>query len=548
MRLFLLILFFILWPFAFVSAHGDLFIEFNPDSSDSLNILYSSDPIQIFLPQNEFLGGMDFWVDNSGSQGLATFELRDANNVVVASKTLNIPTILDTSGGQRLHIDFDNQIWVANNQNYSMKIISALPDLNIYYANRINLISHNAPYISQYINGVANVGGIVQDYSFKFALYEGSEVSPPVISNANVINTSANESVISFSANEPVDFKAKYGLSGQGFTQTTSYVGGYTYCGSGINLCSLPIYVLPNTNYDYMLFVRDTWGNEATFSGAFVSFDSGLPAPSASLTGSPSASPTPTSSDDEDVTPPVISNAQVADVTYNSVEIAWTTDEAADSDIIISFTKELITVAANSDSTFELEHLLSSGPTLAPGKTYIATIISRDISDNESQTTINFTTLAETPTPTPPVKSTAESDTPTPTPTDSQTSGGGDGIKIISDPDNEGSVTISWSPSSGGGFDGYRVDVFDADNNLVHSSETPVDSNSVNISNLNKGKYTVIVYEKDGDVFRKAVDPIEFYVGNPFIERLSTYLPYMLIVLTLLIFAGWKIGLFGKKE
>jgi len=147
---FIVVIMALLLPLVSVSAHGTVFYEFNPDSATGLNIVSTNESAQLFLPQNEFLGGMDFWVDNSGSPGPVTFELYNENNVLITTKTVTVPTILPISGGKKLNFDFNNQLSVSDNEIYTLKIISTLPNLNFYYANRIKLLGHNDPYVSQY--------------------------------------------------------------------------------------------------------------------------------------------------------------------------------------------------------------------------------------------------------------------------------------------------------------------------------------------------------------------------------------------------------------
>ena len=524
----------------YASAHGSPYFEFSPDEATPLRIGDYTSVAEVFLPKNEFLGGFDFWVDNPGPSGIVTFRLRDVGGNFVNSKNAIIPHIDPVSGGTRVHVDFTNHVPVFGNQKYRFEIITSLADLNFYYAPRILFLEHNAPPTSEYVNGAARIDGEEKEFSFKFALYENTETALPVISNVSAQIVSSSQVRVEFNANEPVDYKISYGIAGGALNQHTDYRGIYEFCGTGISVCGLTASVLPNQNYDFTLFARDSWGNETNYSGSFLSYFE--PAQE------PEALPS-------DTAPPIISNFRVLNIKSNSADVAWSTDEAANSNILVSFTDNYITIAAANDTTFELEHFLSSGDNLTQATTYFVTARSRDVYDNEVRATTTFTTLATLPPPFPPPTSPPPPPPPTPPsppppspsppsppPPSTQT----DSISVeIQNSDNTGfyNAVVSWqAPSSGSEpTEGYRVDLFDENKKLVGSNLANTGDHSVNFLNIKEGKYSAIVYAVEDSAFKKIDKPKEFEARMiSFWESIMTRLPYItggaaLLILTLIL-------------
>jgi len=379
-----LAIFFLGLPF-FVSA--DSYFEFDPAyyNTTSLNVADVETPSEAFIPQNDFLDGFDLWLDNDGTSGPATFTLSAGDDVLI-SKTVTIPWIAKVAGGQRFHVSF-NQLAVSNDQTYSIKIVSNLPALRLFYANRINLLPQNAPHLSEFADGIAYLGSEKQDFSFKFALYEDTEYSQPVLDNIAAAPVTETQAKITFNANEPVDYKLMYGLKGTGYTNQTNYLNDYNFCADDVSTCALFIDVQPESQYDYVLSVRDRWGNTAQAAGSFVTLGGSGTSP----TGPPG-----------DTSPPVISNIRLFPDVGNRVDIAWTTSEAADSTYLISYSEYMISIDAGDDTTYELEHFMRTDP-LNPDTQYIGTITSRDIANNAISVSFVFNTgglISSTPTPT----------------------------------------------------------------------------------------------------------------------------------------------------
>ena len=553
----------------FIFAHGTNYIEFNPDSAESLKMIDGAAPSQVFYVQNDFLGGADLWIANPGSSGLATFDLLNDQGYILTSKTVTISTIAQTGNGTRLHVDFGSQIAVLADKKYSIRVVSSMPELQLYYSDRIQVVSHNAPFLSEYITGVGKLGSDEQTFSFKHALYETTESSAPIISNVAWTVISPTQMRVDFNANEPVDYKVEYGPSGQGYTQSVNFAGGYKFCAEGVATCNFVVNVVPNTTYQHILSVKDSWGNQSQTNGTFESGQSqtptpvltpstslgptsspqATPTPSTSSTSSPQASsgPSPTSSSTTlpaDNTPPIISNLRIVLLTDTSVQIAWTTNEAANSHLLIS-TPFFITITDTSDPTMELEHLLKINSGLGPNVAYVAKVTSIDPGSNESQDSINFTTLPPTYINPPSSQQPSQINQTNQSNQTSQTSQGGQSgqsqsSQVTTSSSGSGGYVQWGEPLSGEPSSGYRVDVFNKDGNLVETITVPTSSFGVKILDLKDGDYSIIVYANNDGVFEKIDQPIKLIVSPPLTQRLLNFWWALIPLLVGLGYMFWR--------
>ncbi len=553
------------------NALGISYFEFNPDyyKTQSLNISTEGLLYEIFLPVNEFFGGFDMWFDNSGSSGQATFELHDPNNTLMTSKTVTVSHINPIEGGQAMHVDWDSQLPVNGSAKYKIKIASDLPQLRIYYADRIGFLGHNAPYSSGYINGVAQVGGEEKQYSFKFSLYERAETAPPILSNVNTTLVSYKEARLDFNTNEPVDYKVDYGLAGQAYAQFVPFSGIYSVCNSGIILCSTTLNINPETDYQYSLTVKDVWGNQSFWTGTFNSRSGTTPTinfsptpiislnliPAPSQNSTPTPTPIPTN---PNTTPPVISNLKIDYLTDKSVHISWETNKAADSSLLISFTTEKITIAAATDSTQELLHFLKIDGQLNPKTKYLATIASRDTLNNITTTAISFTTLAlgqVSPVPAsspqvissqlPSQQSPNQQNSPPTSNSQNQTTPANP--VIANQTNNKQDIIVTWlTPASEPSF-GYRIDVFDENKKLLKTETVKPGVHQVIINGVGKSNNTVIVYKNNSGVYEKVSAPVKTNPEPTLTQRLLDFWPMFLTVLALMVgLLVWKL-FFEKK-
>jgi hypothetical protein len=216
------------------------------------------------------------------------------------------------------------------------------------------------------------------------------------------------------------------------------------------------------------------------------------------------------------VAPPVISNLRAANLTPTSATIAWDTNEAANGSVVVFYLPFLTFAGEKSDATLELVHALTVENLLAETD-YRARVTSSDNSGNVTTQTVDFVTAGATPTPSS-TPAPTPSGSPTPTPTVTVQEG-----------------VISWSPPSGGApTNGYRVDIFDSNNQLVRTITT--DGTSVNAGDLPDGENRIIVYANNDGVYEKVSAPGTALVTPQSLwEQLVLWAPWILGALVLAI-------------
>ena len=483
------------------------YFESSYDTAGSLTLATAGPSYQHFIPYDDYVSGFDIWVENEGISGTASFGLRDGNDNLLASKTINISYIARTPAGQKLHIAFAQPIAVVSNQIYKIKIISSMPKLKIYYSNLVDVQVHNAANVLERQIRPAYVGTNEQSFFFKFALYEDGDVSQPIVSNFSVNVISGEKTNFRFNANEPVDYKIAYWPNG-GNIQETNFFNDFYCCDEGIRECILEISTLPNTNYSYQLKVKDAWGNETDINGDFVSSSNWTP-PSATST----LASTSTSQNPENNSAPIISNVSIAVLDDKSIKIAWQTNKAANSSLLISLDApgEQVIISVG-DSVFELDHVLSSGNILRASTKYIAKIASIDASGNYAYQTIGFETLSSVFQP-PQQQDNNQASTTAPNQIQNQPNS----QNILSsnvEQDNQGNyfLNVAWNDNQLSGTGGYRIDAFDSNKNLSKRVLISREKRSAIIEGLPSGEYYAVVYSNNNGVFEKVAVPANFQI------------------------------------
>ncbi len=470
------------------TAFAQEYFSFNPDYSRSILIATSDALSEIFLPLNDYLGGYDFWLSNQSTPGDVTFTIGTLSGDTIDSQVISLPAIADNETGSRIHISLPAQIRVTPQTPYRITIQSTAPTLRIYFSDATQLLAHNGSPTPTYAGGRARIGDDDMGFSFKFSLYESTERTPPVLSGVSVEQLSPSEARLSWYANEPVDHSLMYNDG------TLPWSTEYSTCAISGQPCYAYFDIQTATTYSYTLTIRDVWGNTSSFSGVFISAGEAstsiAPSPSPTATSTPAVTSTPA----PDVQPPIISKVRLVSATASSATFAWTTNEAATSSVVTHILPFIITAGWNTDTTLELEHFVTvSG---LPADTFFrATISSRDAADNDTTHYLQFTT---------PSGVSVASSTPTPNATHTPT-------PQIVEPVITGAPNapqLRWAPPlNGEPSDGYRIDIFDANNNLVRTISVASGSHAAALGISPSSTQRIVVYENNDGVFQKVGAP-----------------------------------------
>jgi hypothetical protein len=200
----------------------------------------------------------------------------------------------------------------------------------------------------------------------------GADVTPPVISSVSASNITASGVTITWNTDEPSDTQVEYGTStsyGSFSTTNPSMVTSHGVAFGGLSSA---------TQYHYRVRSRDAAGNQA------ISGDFGF-----------------TTQGGGDTTPPVISGVSSSGVTTSTATIAWTTNEASDTQV------DYGTTTAYGSSTALNASLLTSHSAFVSGLTsstlYHYRVSSKDAAGNLGVSgDFTFTTLSAPPPPPPP--------------------------------------------------------------------------------------------------------------------------------------------------
>ncbi|EKD23676.1 MAG: hypothetical protein ACD_81C00196G0003 [uncultured bacterium] len=498
-------------------AIEEKFFEFATDVGVPIAVPTNSVAVQVFTVHNDSIHAVDVWFDNVGSSGSATVALLSSTNAVLASRTVTVSHADPFYAGERLHVNFNKTIGVTSGALYKIRITSATPSLRLYGVKRVEFIEHNAPYVLSDSVGASLLNDEVQVAVFKFALYEENDIEPPIITNATSTIAGPDAIRISFNANELVDKRIEYTLTGSGDVSAVDFTGNYAICFEDTYSCPTTIPTQRDSVYTYRLTVRDSMGNESFFDGSFMSWKPGTPTPIDEPVPEDASPATPT---EPIVEPLVISQAQVVSTDTHSAKITWETNRAADSVLIISTDSLGVNdIATVRDDTHELVHTLTANVALVANANYYATVLSRDAQAVLGVQALSFLIPASS--------------------TEIISEQPSSGVVVFASTANGTQAPVlTWQASSlGEPRNGYRVDVIDAQGNLVRSITVAAGNHSVAIDELEGGAYQAIVYANNDGVLEKIAKPVAVVVKKPVIDTYAlikkpiVYIPSTLFVM-----------------
>lgn len=219
LSLFFLALFLLTASPAFAQQSQNFF-EYAPDgwASNRLDENNVATPYQLFtLNQGVVLNGLDLWLDNLGGASTITIAILDDQNTTLHTQTETLPIISQVEGGTKFHVNLTSEVPINSGQQYAIQISSPSPSLGIYYADLINIVTHNQGTLASFSNGAARLGSQLQDFTFKFALYkvpgavppseDPEEETPPppvqnpTLTNAHIVSLTDTGATIAWSTN-----------------------------------------------------------------------------------------------------------------------------------------------------------------------------------------------------------------------------------------------------------------------------------------------------------------------------------------------------------
>ncbi|MDP2629594.1 MAG: hypothetical protein Q8P45_02745 [Candidatus Harrisonbacteria bacterium] len=156
-----------------------LYYEYAPDPWNSQRFVVASANTveQVFQPRQAIvLTGFDFWLDNTGSSGNAIFTLYNELGNILTSKSIAVSSLPPVPGGQKIHIELDQQIELSPFATYWIRISSDLGGLGLYQSSATTFLTHNEEDISPYLQGRARIDGVDENFVFKYALHRKAEL------------------------------------------------------------------------------------------------------------------------------------------------------------------------------------------------------------------------------------------------------------------------------------------------------------------------------------------------------------------------------------
>ncbi|GIW66372.1 MAG: hypothetical protein KatS3mg095_0270 [Candidatus Parcubacteria bacterium] len=249
------------------------FFEFAPDFGNRIEINANEEYVQKFIPFNDFLSMIRIWIENIGSSTNLSFTLLDNENNILENKNIIIPSTNFSWSGFYYDIPLSNNIRINSGNEYKFKLTTE-------QNNNIKIFAFNLLELLQNIEFNLNLPETIKpliinnsetEYSFKIALYEGTENLPPIISNLTSQIINQNSAQINFNANEPIRYEIIY-YDNISYNTTTYQTEYFEVCPVDIRVCSTEINIQPEREYFVKLIAYDYWHNSSTAETNFNTY------------------------------------------------------------------------------------------------------------------------------------------------------------------------------------------------------------------------------------------------------------------------------------
>ncbi len=260
------VLIFLLSPYFVFSQEVFKFFEFAPRSQENI-ILGDKILVQPFIPFNDYLSIIGFWLDNPKLTKI-NVKIYSPNNQIIFDKNFNIPLIEGSWWGEEYLLPLDENLRVNSGQEYKISITPIEhSQLKFFAKNILELLQGSETYL--YFPESLRpfiINNETTNFTLKLSLYEGKESSPPIISNFQVTINTPRSVTISFNANEPIIYIFEYSFDS---TTSTYQIEYFQNCPSGIRNCLINLNVLPGKSYRFVLKALDFWQNSSSLEGVF---------------------------------------------------------------------------------------------------------------------------------------------------------------------------------------------------------------------------------------------------------------------------------------
>ncbi len=270
--IFLIIL--IIFPFTHTKAEVYKFFEYMPDIGVKFNLTPNVSYIQKFIPFNDHLSLITILINNTSTNRANMFlDLYDFNNNLIERKNISVPYLPYRRTGNAFNIPLSRNYQITSGREYKFSIYTNEDNnIEILGFNLIDLLQHTESniYLPETIKPLI-INNQETEQALKFALHEGNENVPPVISNVTTSIDFENKlAIIKFNSNEPIRYQFTYWTNDD--STSTKEINYFETCPENIRSCQINLDVFLNKEYYFNLIAYDYWLNSSSVYGNFNTY------------------------------------------------------------------------------------------------------------------------------------------------------------------------------------------------------------------------------------------------------------------------------------